>query len=217
MNNEIQQIATRLDQQSNQGEGGTMKWLFRPLLKMLAEGDPVTIEAIAAATGKPVDEMREVLKTLPSVELNEQGSIVGFGLTLVPTPHRFKVDGKELYTWCALDTLMFPEFIGHKVHIESPCYSTGEPIRLTVESDRVVSLEPTTAVVSIVIPEDMSSVRSSFCNEVHFFRTESAAQDWLDQHPNGKVLPVKEAFELGRLMGKGYEESGPTSGSCCNV
>lgn len=39
MKTEIQEIVTRLDQQSNKGEGGeSMKWLFRPLLQMLAGG-----------------------------------------------------------------------------------------------------------------------------------------------------------------------------------
>ncbi|QQD84545.1 MULTISPECIES: organomercurial lyase MerB [Jeotgalicoccus] len=217
MKNEIKQIATRIDQQSDQGEAGSMKWLFHPLLQMLAEGEPVTVEDIASATGKPVEEMRKVLQTLPSVELNEQRRVVGFGLTLVPTPHRFKVDGKELYTWCALDTLMFPKLIGRKAQIESPCHGTGKPVKLTVEPDRVISVEPSTSVVSIVTPDDMSSIRSAFCNEVHFFSSASEAQDWLNQHPGGKVLSVEDAFELGNLMGKSYEEVDPTNGSCCNI
>ncbi|NGW83277.1 organomercurial lyase MerB, partial [Staphylococcus aureus] len=138
--------------------------LFRPLLKMLAEGDPVPVEDIAAETGKPVEEVKQVLQTLPSVELDEQGRVVGYGLTLFPTPHRFEVDGKQLYAWCALDTLMFPALIGRTVHIASPCHGTGKSVRLTVEPDRVVSVEPSTAVVSIVTPDEMASVRSAFCN-----------------------------------------------------
>lgn len=217
MKNEIKQLATQLDQQSAQGEAGSMKWLFRPLLQMLAEGEPVTVEDIASETGKPIEEMRKILQTLPSVELNEQGRVVGFGLTLVPTPHQFKVDGMVLYTWCALDTLMFPKLIGRKAQIESPCHGTGKPVRLTVEPDRVINVEPSTSVVSIVTPEDMSSVRSAFCNQVHFFSSPNAAKDWLNQHPEGKVLSVEDAFELGNLTGMSYEVTGPTNGSCCNI
>ncbi|WP_029596464.1 organomercurial lyase MerB [Exiguobacterium chiriqhucha] len=218
MKTEIQETVTRLNQQSNKGEGGeSMKWLFRPLLQMLAGGEPVTIENIATATVKPIEEVKKVLQSLPSIELDEQGLVIGFGLTLVPTPHRFNVDGKQLYTWCALDTLIFPAFIGRSVNIESPCHSTGEPVRLTVEPDRIVSVEPSTAVVSIVTPDDMSSIRTAFCNEVHFFSSPNAAEDWLDQHPGGKVLSVEDAFELGRLMGTRYEESRPANGSCCDI
>ncbi|MGE7225812.1 organomercurial lyase MerB (plasmid) [Paenibacillus urinalis] len=217
MKTEIQQLATRLDQQFDNGEVASIKWLFRPLLQMLAEGEPVIVEDIAKVTEKPVEEVRKVLQSLPSVELDEQGRVVGFGLTMVPTPHSFKVDRKKLYAWCALDTLMFPALIGRSVHIESPCHGTGKPVRLTVEPEHVVSVEPSTAVVSIVTPDDMSAVRSAFCNEVHFFSSPSAAQDWLNQHPEGKVLSIEEAFELGSLMGTRYENSGPAKESCCDI
>lgn len=214
----IQQLATRLDQQFDQTQEATsMRWLIRPLLQILAEGEPVTVEDIASTTGKPVKEVRKVLSTLSSVELDEQGRVVGYGLTLVPTPHRFEIDGKQLYAWCALDTLMFPELIGRTVHIESPCHGTGKPVRLTVEPGRVVSVEPSTSVVSIVTPDAMSSVRSAFCNEVHFFSSPSAAQNWLNQHPGASVLSVEDAFELGHLLGTRYEESRHVDTPCCGI
>ena len=181
MKKEIQELVTLLDQRSEKEGGSSMQWLFRPTLQMLIEGEPVTIEDIATATGKPVEEVGKVVQSLPSVELDEQGRVVGYGLTMVPTPHHFKVDGKQLYAWCALDTLMFPGLIGRSAHIESPCHSTGKPVRLTVEPERIVKVEPSSAVVSIVTPDDMSAVRSAFCNEVHFFSSSSAAQDWLNR------------------------------------
>ena len=209
MKTEIQELAKRLDQQSEQTQvTSSMRWFFRPLLQILAEGEPVTIEQIVSVTGKPIEEVRRVLATQSSVELDEQGRVVGYGLTLVPTPHRFEVDGKQMYAWCALDTLMIPELIGCTANIESPCRNTGKPIRLTVEPGRVVSVEPSTSVVSIVAPNDMSSIRSAFCNEVHFFSSPNAAQNWLKQHSGASVLPVEDAFELGQLLGTGYEGSG---------
>jgi len=112
---------------------------------------------------------------------------------------------------------MFPGLIGRSAHIESPCHSTGKPVRLKVEPERIIKVEPSTAVVSIVTPDDMSAIRSEFCNEVHFFSSPSAAQDWLNQHPGGKVLSVEDAFKLGTLMGKNYEKTGPSNGSCCDI
>lgn len=35
-------------------------------------------------------------------------------------------------------------------------------------TERLDSVEPATAVVSLINPEDISSVRSFFCNQVHF-------------------------------------------------
>lgn len=53
--------------------------------------------------------------------------------------------------------------------------------------------------VSVVVPDGGTSVRSVFCNQVHFLGTPAAAQDWLAEHPDGTVLPLAEAIELGRL------------------
>ncbi|MEK9280862.1 MULTISPECIES: organomercurial lyase [unclassified Bradyrhizobium] len=89
-----------------------------------------------------------------------------------PTPHRFNIDGKRLHTWCALDTLFFPAVIGRPAHLESPCAITGIPIMLTVDPATGVSaLEPSTAVVAMVTPEQMNSVRTAFCNPGRFFAT----------------------------------------------
>ncbi|WJQ13721.1 organomercurial lyase MerB [Geobacillus stearothermophilus] len=214
MREEVQQLSNLLHTQLGKGEIGTAQWFFKSLLKLLANGKSVSIEEIAKETGKSTEEVETVLAGLPSVERDEQGKVVGYGLTLIPTPHRFEVDGKSLYAWCALDTLMFPRLLGRMVYIESRCPKTGEMINLTVTPDRVLDVKPATTVVSIVIPEKIDSVRTSFCNEVHFFRSKEAASDWLVQHPEGKVVSVEEAFELARRFAERYEEVG--ANCCCD-
>ncbi len=44
------------------------------------------------------------------------------------------------------------------------------------------------------------SVITSFCHYVHFFRSRDAAQPWLSQQPETFLLPLADAFELGRLV-----------------
>ena len=61
----------------------------------------------------------------PSTTSN--AAFLGWELTLRPTPHGFNVDGKQLYTWCALDTLFFPAVIGRPARVESPCAATALP------------------------------------------------------------------------------------------
>lgn len=175
---------------------GAMAWLWPPLLRLLAHGQPVTAEDLAAATGRSSDEVRHALTALPDAEYDEHERLVGYGLTQRPTQHHFTVDRHELYTWCALDTLLFPAVLGHPADVESPCHATGAPVRLTVEPDGVVGVEPATAVVSLVTPGQCTSVRSDFCNQVHFFASPEAAQSWLAEHPAATVLPVAEAATL---------------------
>jgi alkylmercury lyase len=107
-----------------------------------------------------------------------------------------------LWTWCALDTLIFPAVLGSTARIESPCHATGTPIRLTVGPAGVTDVDPPTAVVSIVTPGDMASVRASFCNQVHFFASPDAAEHWLGEHPEASVVPVADAHQLGVALAR---------------
>lgn len=181
-------------------ESGLDLAVLVPLLRLLAGGDPVEVAALAAATALSVEEIRDRLAAVPDTEYDDQGRIVGQGLTLRPTPHRFTVDGQELYTWCALDTLIFPTLLDRAARIESASPTSGEPIRVTVEPAGVTSVEPAAAVVSLVNPEVMTSIRSSFCNQVHYFTSAEDAQPWLEKHPGGEVLPVADAYQLGAAL-----------------
>lgn len=143
----------------------TTPGLYRALLRLLSRGQPITIAELAAAAGQAYDVVQRAVAGWNDTEYDRQGRIIGWGLTLRPTPHRFNVDGKQLYTWCALDTLFFPAVIGGLARVESPCAATGIPIRFTVDPTAGVSaLDPSAAVVSIVTPEKMTSVRTAFCN-----------------------------------------------------
>ncbi|MBI1379020.1 MAG: organomercurial lyase MerB [Actinobacteria bacterium] len=181
-------------------ESGLDLAVLIPLLRLLASGDPVDVAALALASALPLDEVRRRLDSVPDTEYDDEGRIVGQGLTLRPTPHRMNVDGQELYTWCALDTLIFPTLLDRAARIESASPTSGEPIRVTVEPAGVTAVEPATAVVSLVNPGAMTSIRSSFCNQVHYFTSAEDAQPWLEQHPGGEVVPVADAYQLGAAL-----------------
>ena len=132
---------------------GRDRALMRAALRLLAHGTPVTVTELAAAAGVPdLDPAQTPIGA--DVEYDEAGRIVGWGLTLNPTPHRFSVGGHQLYTWCAPDTLIFPAVIGAPACIESDCPITGTTVRLTIDPVTGVSdLEPATAMVAFVDPD----------------------------------------------------------------
>ncbi|MDX5571891.1 MULTISPECIES: organomercurial lyase MerB [Streptomyces] len=197
------------------GHATARPWLWPALLQLLSRGEPVTTAQIADATGKSEDEVRHALATLPDTEYDAAGRIVGSGITLNPTPHRFTVDGRHLFTWCALDTLVFPAVLGRTAQVESPCHTTHAPVRLTVEPGRVTHTEPATAVVSLVTPDDLTAVRSAFCNHVHFFASHQAATPWLTRHPEATTVPVQQALALGRPLAAAFQQDpGPAQGCC---
>lgn len=199
MDTDTQKIAARFTDTVNRAPGVKL-WLLRPLLTLLATGEPVTLVQLAAHADRTVDEIREALADMPDTEYDTVGRIIGNGLTHNPTPHRYQTGDRTLYAWCAMDTLVFPAIIGHTTQVTSPCRVTGEPVRLTVTPDGPTSVEPATAVVSIVTPDAPTSVRAAFCNQVHFFASTDAAKDWLAEHPDAQVLPVADAYEVGRPL-----------------
>ena len=174
------------------------------LLRLLAQGQPVPLASLAAALRRTEEAVSQGIERLTHIERDEQGRIVAaVGLSLHPTPHHFTVAGRPLYTWCALDTLMYPALLGESASVSSPCPVTGAPIHLQVTSDGVQHLDPPDAVVSLVVPEAEAAacdIRGTFCDIVHFFVSREAAETWERQQPAGlplHILSVPAAFAVG--------------------
>lgn len=201
MNPQARQLAAQLTTAFNGGGTASARpWLWRPLLRLLAQGEPVTAAQLARATGRTTGEVLRALAANPDTEYDAEGRITGSALTLNPTPHHYETGGIRLYTWCALDTLFLPAVLGRPARVTSPCHATGQPITLTISPGRITSVEPATAVVSLVTPDAPASIRTAFCNQVLFFASPGAAGDWLDQHPGATILPVTDAHELSRPL-----------------
>jgi alkylmercury lyase len=177
--------------------------LYVAVKRLLANARPVAPQKIADLLDDPVRDVLDSLEHVPGVEWDANNNVVGWGLTLRPTPHRFDVDGKQLYTWCAFDTLFFPALLGRTVTVRSTCPESGDDIQVTVRPDGIQELDPAGAMVSIVLPDSaatQASVRNAFCDQVHYFRSPQATSTWLENHRDGIVLPVAGAFEAGRIL-----------------
>lgn len=131
--------------------------------------------------------------------------MIGFwGLTITrlsPT-HRLEVDGRNLFAWCAWDTLFLPGILAVTARVESVCPTTGEAITLVVSPEGVVETSHPSAMVSFLVPDQAfdADVIQSFCHFVHFFASEDAGQAWTAKHPGTFLLSLEDAFELGRLV-----------------
>lgn len=174
--------------------------VFVTILRELAAGRPVSPESLAEALDLSLERVNAVLSTEPGVEYNNEGSIVGYGLTLRETPHVFEVEGRRLHTWCALDTLIFPALIGKSAHVFSRCAHTGKPVSLMVTPEGLLDVAPTAAMVSLLRPDPSVGIRASFCCHVHFFASPSAASSWASMHPGVEALPVEAASRLGQAI-----------------
>ena len=113
-----------------------------PLLRLIARGRPVDLAELAAESAQPAPDLERILRAQPGTEWDDEGRLVGFGLSLRPTAHRYLVGGHTLYTWCATDTLFFTVILGTDAVAESTCPATGQPIRLEITPDAVTSVSP---------------------------------------------------------------------------
>ena len=179
------------------------------LYKLLLKGVPVRREELATATGQPT---RDVVRALDGglknlVLYDNERRLTGFGgLAVTPTPHRLVVNGRELFTWCAWDTLFIPELIGTKCVTRSRCPETHEPIQLTVAPDRIENVEPAETVMSFVIPDagfcdcPTSEGIAGFCDHVHFLANQVAGEAFILQRPDVFLLSLEEAFALAKML-----------------
>jgi alkylmercury lyase len=175
----------------------------RQILRLLAEGQPVTPERLAEVAGQPVEFIRTTFAALQNCgcEFNEQGALIGDALTLTPTRHRFRVKNYDLYAWCALDTLFLPALINQTAEITSTCLQTDTLIHLTVSPDGIEAVSPPETALSIVFTSGCTSgINGSFCGQIHYFVSREAAVQWVGGRTDFAVLSVIEAFELARQV-----------------
>jgi alkylmercury lyase len=170
------------------------------LFRLLAQGAPVPPARLAAATGTDESQVTRWLARWHGAHTSD-GEVIAFqGLSLTATPHRFRVDGCDLYTWCAWDTMFLPELLGRSAQVESTCPIGGQRIRLTVGPDGPRGVDPADTVLSFQphSPVFVDDVQESFCRFVHFFSSPAAAQTWIAEHPGTIVLTLASGFEIGR-------------------
>ncbi|MBS0418069.1 MAG: organomercurial lyase MerB [Proteobacteria bacterium] len=173
--------------------------LYVALLRELVKGNPVTPAALARAVDWPVDRVTTRLKQAASTEWDDEGNVVGYGLTLRETRHRLEVDGRRLYTWCAFDTLFFPALIDRTARVVSRCAATGVAIHLTVAPNAVLDIMPMETSLSLLLPEPTADVRAAFCRHVHFFASRAVGQEWASTHTGVDIVSLQDAFEIGRV------------------
>ncbi len=175
------------------------------LYRLIAAGDPVALDQVAAAAGLGRGEAGEVLDAIPAsnFQRDDRGRILGFrGLGQVPSRHRLSFAGRELFAWCAFDCLFLPALLDGPVEVASTCPVTGTGIRLTVTPRGVTAVSPETTVMTFVTPAAAglrADLRGTFCCHVNFFASEQAAEAWRADNQGAAIITLDEGFELGRV------------------
>lgn len=187
--------------------------LFEAALRLLARGEPVPLDRLAEAVGWPEEAVRGALQGDPAVEWDKAGRLIGWGLTLRPTPFRLEWEGRSLWTWCALDTLLFPLCLQREAQVEASCARTGQPIRFTISPAGIRGIEPVEAVLVLAAPGPGAGIRAAFCQRTVFLASPRLFQPGGPWDPVLALLSLPEAFHLARRLGPYLQWEGGIG--CC--
>jgi alkylmercury lyase len=181
--------------------------LFARLMKLqrlLLEGQPVSLDRIAAALHVAREEVPDLIR---GAEFDSEGNVTGWGLSLVPTPHSYQINGRQFYVWCAADAITFPLLHKTSAVIASPDAISGETVRLIGTPYGARDVHPSTAVVSWVRSpsgkQTLENVRAAFCNLTNFFASIATASQYVAKHPGLVIVPIDDVFQMGKLLWEG--------------
>ncbi len=176
----------------------------------LAKGKAVDTDQVGRALGVSPAEGRALLQRDPLkcfVYPDDKGRVLGFGgLAVAPMHHRFEVEGRTLWTWCAWDSLFIPEILGRSARVTSPDPETKEIVRLVVSPDRIEFVAPDGTVVSFIQPEAQAfdagaaNVMAKFCHFVFFFASRASGERWVAKHPDTFLVSLGDAFALAKRL-----------------
>jgi len=173
---------------------------FRMLLE---HGAPVEQEAWAKKAGVEPDTLAAVLENARArgrVEFDSKDRLVGIaGLTIEPTRHRLDVNGKERWTWCALDAMGILGALRSDGTVFSDDPSTGEEIEIHFSAGKPDG----DAAIFILGGYADVNVKDAWCPMVNFFTSLQAAKTWVElQNLDGDVVSAariaEEAAEVWR-------------------
>jgi len=178
------------------------------LYRELARGRAVDAAQLGRTLGVSAAEahallQRDSIRTF--AYFDDRGRALGFGgLSTAPMHHRFEVDGRTLWTWCAWDSLFIPEILNRPAQVTSSDPESGDLVRLVVTPDRIESVEPDKAVVSFILPDaevfgmSASNVMAKFCHFIFFFASRSSGERWVASHPGTFLYSLDDAFTLAK-------------------
>lgn len=161
---------------------------------------PVTVEALAAATGLTQHDVKSALAALHdagAIYLRNGTVVAAYPFSLVATPHRVTIGGVTVYANCAIDALAVPPMTDGPARVSSTCGSCPMPVTATIRGDRILGSEP--AAIAVFYPDrDCCAAGPAVlarCPHIQFFCDRAHAAQWQDTHPTlrGAVLDLADA------------------------
>ena len=177
---------------------------------------PVQSTRLAEILGRPVGEAEALARQFGDglITVNPERAEPAARRQLQIGDRRFGVTG------CGPDIFLYAPLVRPSLRLEETCTVTGTPIRIVFTPAGVESVDPGGAVVAMPHPrildqvqapcghlhqaagdagEIIEDVDASICAQWPLFSSAEAAQGLMAQHPDGRVFPIREAWNLSFL------------------
>ena len=181
---------------------------FHTILQSLMMGEAISLDKVSRISGLSKEQVFDAWQKLQEsgAKMGEDTRITGAVLSLTPTMTKFEVEGRELYAWCALDAMFLPGLLGKAAKVKTISPANGEQILFSSGPDGVETIEPAGAVLTVEIPETITSQSSGAnlctsgpsCSLNHFFSSTEAAGAWIGHRSDIVILSLDEAWKMAK-------------------
>jgi len=171
-----------------------------PGFGLLAEGEPLPIDQLAAETGVEIDRLRELLVSVRS-QFDDEGRLVDlFGMTLERTPHRLEIGSNVVFSCCALWAHVIPTLINRSIVVHSTDPVSRELVQLSISPEGIECVEPVHAMATMAVAnarDITADVCAAFCCQVKHFVSRENAELFASGSARRCVVTIGELHELG--------------------
>jgi hypothetical protein len=175
--------------------------ILKHAFPLLAEGRPLSVNRLAQVARTTPESVRQAVDA-GRVDLDHNGDIVGlFGVKLSRTRHRIQLEETVLFTCCALVAHVLPCLLGLRVEIRSEDPVTGDCVRLVVAPDGLRTVEPDSAVASMIVTDENAIQEDApphFCEHVQHFGSDKTGKVFAAGNSSRYVVTLAELDATAR-------------------
>jgi alkylmercury lyase len=170
---------------------------------LLARNRPVSVRALAAATGIARAKLTTHLKELDSagrIRRDESGRVVGSaGLSVTKDRHEIELEGRHFWTWCAYDILGIFGALKASGRALTPS-PDGRTLEIRFERGRPVDSDAVLFLPDVELMSSCENVYAEWCPNSNMFSDAQHATEWADARGmQGGIMSLADASSLGAI------------------
>jgi alkylmercury lyase len=180
--------------------GRDARSLLRAITRLLARGAPVPAHDLARALDWSPARVEAALAALPSCERDDNGDVIGAGLSLSRGPHLLEIGRRRFFAARTMDVLVLAGLIDRDFVVSCSCTATGARIRIGANALGLGEGAPC-GVVAFVPGPLQASLRGAPA-DARLFRSKGDAEPWVSVGPRGTLLSLKSVLQIGADFGR---------------